>query len=52
MVTFQHSIHFTGNDQMVPAGQKVGGTHGTDKEVEAEMSVQARNQNLGHAANY
>lgn len=52
MVTFQHSIHFTGNDLMVPAGQEVGGTHGTNKEVEAEKSVQARNQNLGHAANY
>jgi len=52
MVTFQHSIHFMGNDQIVPDGQEVGGTHGRDKEVEAEMSVQARNQNLGHAANY
>lgn len=31
MVIFQHSTHFTGNDQMVPAGQKVGGTHGTKR---------------------
>lgn len=52
MVTFQYSIHFMENDQMVPNGQEVGGTHGRGKEVEAEMSDQARNQNLGHAANY
>jgi len=37
---------------MVPVGKEVGGTYSTDKEVGEEMSVQARNQNLGHAANY
>jgi hypothetical protein len=47
MVTFHQPIHFMRNEQMVPPKHKVGGAHSTDKEVEIEMSVHARKQNLG-----